>query len=102
MVSSVFVKGNPRSNQEGVKHQNEMNMYDRMRKKVLKEAIQNVEVIQKGYAKYTGMYVFLTREGIDEDYNVVLCDENGGHILQSVPFSTLSRAMKEFNYHLAE
>lgn len=78
------------------------NMYDRMRKQVLKEAIQNIEVIQKGYAKYQGMYVLLTREGIDEDYNVVICDGNGGHILQSVPFSTLSGAMKEFNYHLAE
>lgn len=40
-----------------------MNMYDRMRKKVLKEAIQNVEVIQKGYAKYTGMYVFFDTRG---------------------------------------
>lgn len=79
-----------------------MNMYDRMRKQVLKEAIQNIEVIQKGYAKYQGMYVLLTREGIDEDYNVVICDGDGGHILQSVPFSTLSGAMKEFNYHLEE
>ena len=79
-----------------------MNMYDRMRKQVLKQAIQNIEVIQKGYAKYKGMYVLLTREGIDEDSNVVICDGDGGHILQSIPFSTLSRALKEFNYHLAE
>ena len=57
-------------------------------------------------------YTFQGVVGIDRNVRVfvvpessilnIICDGNGGHILQSVPFSNLSRAMKEFNYHLAE
>lgn len=72
-------------------------------RKTLVKAMCETEIIAKSGCKLGRLCVFIIREGMDDIYNVIICDYDGNNILMSQPEDTLNeKLISIYNYYAEE